>query len=191
MTSNRRGTKIQTFQALINTTIHDFSDCSLCNLCCIEGVLRLEENDIKNISKYLKIHPKSMVQRYTTYNRKTGEINITMPCSFLKKNQCIIYPVRPEVCRNYPIFVEHDTVYIYGVEACATATLLCEAYADFLERYFPNSYKQLQKNRDKEPPLKNNDMRNMEFSKEHFALFINWLNTSQLIKKKTNRLIKK
>ena len=179
MNSNRRNTSNQTLQELINTAIHDFSDCSICNLCCIDGVLHLDEEDIKKISKYLKINPKSLVEHYTTYNLKTGEIKIDMPCSFLKKNRCIIYPVRPEVCRNYPVFVQNnDIVYVYGIETCATATLFFGAYADFLETYYPDCYKKLQKNLDKEPPLKNDDERNMQFSKEHLELFIKWLNES-------------
>jgi len=180
MNSNRRSTSNQSLQELINTTIHDFSDCSLCTFCCIEGVLHLDEVDIKNISKYLNINPKTLVEQYTTYNRKTGEIKINMPCSFLKKNQCIIYPVRPELCRNYPVFVENnDTVYVYAIETCATATLFFEAYADFLATYYPGCYRQLQKNLDKEPPPKNNDMINMQFSREHLERFIKWLNKSK------------
>ena len=182
MNSNRRSIRTQGLQETINTTIHDFSDCSLCNLCCIEGVLHLEENDIKKISKYLNINPKSLVEHYTKYNLTTGEIKINMPCSFLKKNRCIIYPVRPEVCRNYPVFVENnDIVYVYAVETCATATLFFEVYADFLEMYYPDCYRQLQKNLDKEKPLKNNDMINMQFSKEHIELFMKWLNKSKII----------
>ena len=180
MNSNRHNTCNQVLQEMINTTIHDFSDCSICNLCCIDGVLHLDEEDIKKISKYLKINPKSLVEHYTTYNIKTGEIKIDMPCSFLKKNQCIIYPVRPEVCRNYPVFVQNnDIVYIYGIETCTTATHFFETYADFLERYYPDCHRQLQKSLDKEPPLKNNDERNMKFSKEHLELFVKWLNKSK------------
>jgi Fe-S-cluster containining protein len=188
MKSAGRNTRTPTLQKKINSTIHDFSDCSLCNLCCIEGFLQLDEADIKNISKYLNITPKSLVAQYTKYNLKTGEITINMPCSFLKKNQCIIYPVRPEVCRKYPVFVENnDIVYVFGVEACATATLFVEAYADFLATYYPDCYKILQKNINKEPPLKNSDMRNMQFSREHLELFIKWLNKS----KKDQKAIKK
>jgi len=177
MKTKKRSNSSQALQELINSTIFDFSECSLCNLCCIEGVLNLDEEDIKRISKYLKINPKSLVEHYTKYNLKTGEIKINMPCSFLKKNRCIIYPVRPEVCRNYPVFVQNnDIVYVYGIETCATATIFFEAYVDFLEKYYPEFYKQLQKNLDKEPPLKKNDMRNIQFSKEHIDLFIKWLN---------------
>ncbi|OGS39991.1 MAG: hypothetical protein A3K77_03450 [Euryarchaeota archaeon RBG_13_31_8] len=180
MNSKRRSTCTKALQELISTTIHDFSDCSLCNLCCIEGVLHLDEADIKKISKYLKINPKSLVEHYTNYNLKTGEIKINMPCSFLKKYQCIIYPVRPEVCRNYPVFVQNnDIVYVYGIETCATVTIFLDAYADFLAMYYPNYYKQLQKNLNKELPMKKNDMINMQFSKEHIEIFIKWLNKSK------------
>jgi len=177
MGSKRRNTCNQALQELINNTIFDFSDCSLCNLCCVEGVLNLDEADIKRISKYLKINPKSLVENYTNYDLKTGEVKINMPCSFLEKDRCIIYPVRPEVCRNYPVFVQNnDTVYVYGIEMCATATIFFEAYCDFLETYYPECYRQLQKNFDKEPPLEKNDMRNVQFSKVHVELFIKWLN---------------
>ncbi|MCX6664705.1 MAG: YkgJ family cysteine cluster protein [Euryarchaeota archaeon] len=192
MNSNRRNMRTKALQELINTTIQDFSDCSLCTFCCIEGVINLYEADILKISKYLKINPKSLVEHYTKYNLKTGEIKIDLPCSFLKKNQCIIYPVRPEVCRNYPLFVENnDTVHVYAIETCATATLFFEAYTDFLETYHPDCYRILQKNLDKEKPLKNNDMINMQFSKEHLELFIKWLNASKKERKATKNVLKK
>ena len=192
MSSKRRNSCNQDLQELINTTIHNFSNCSLCNLCCIDGVLHLNEADIKKISKHLKITPKSLVKQYTKYNLKTGEIKINMPCSFLKNNQCIIYPVRPEVCRNYPVFVQNnDIVYVYGIDTCATATLFFEAYTDFLAMYYPECYRQLEKTLDKEPPLKNNDMRNMQFSKEHLEIFIKWLNKSKKRVKGTKKLLRK
>jgi len=176
MDSKRLSTNNQALQEIINNTIRDFSDCSLCNLCCLDGYLTLDETDIKKISRHLNINPKSMVEHYTEYNLKTGEIKINMPCSFLKNNQCIIYPVRPKVCRNYPVFVEdNETVCIYGIETCAIATIFFEAYVDFLETYYPDCYRQLKKNLDKEPSLKNDDSRNLQCSKEHLELFIKWL----------------
>jgi Fe-S-cluster containining protein len=180
MNSNRLNKKNHALQNLINTTIYDFSDCSICNLCCIDGALYLYESDIKKISKYLKISPKSLVEKYTKYNLKTGEIKINMPCSFLKNNKCITYPARPEVCRNYPVFVQNnDIVYVYGIETCANATILLDAYTDFLAEYYPDCYKQLKKNLENELPMKKDDMINMQFSKEHLEIFIKWLNKSK------------
>lgn len=191
MNSNRLNSSNKALQELISTTIHDFSDCSLCKLCCIDGILYLDEPDIKRISKYLKISPKSLVKYYTKYNLKTGEIKINMPCSFLKNNKCIIYPVRPEVCCNYPVFVQNnDIVYVYGIETCAIATNFFQAYSDFLKKYYPDCYKQLQKNFEKKIPLKENDMINAQFSKDHIQLFIKWLNKSKEKKKKIKKVKK-
>ena len=177
MNSNRQKTSNQVLQEQINTTIRDFSDCSICNLCCIDGILYLDEADIKKISKYLKINPKTLIEQYTTYKPKTGQIKINMPCSFLKNNRCIIYQVRPKVCQNYPVFVQNnDIIYVYGLETCAKSTLFFEIYSDFLEKYYPNCYKQLQKNFERVKVPKNDDMINMQFSKEHIELFIKWLN---------------
>ena len=182
MNTNRLNMHNQVLQELINKTIYDFSDCSICNLCCIDGVLHLDEPDIKRISKFLKISPKFLVEHYTKYNLKTGEIKINMPCSFLKNNKCIIYPVRPEVCRDYPVFVQNnDIIYVYGIETCAIATYFVQAYSDFLKKYYPDCFKQLQKNFDRYTPPKNNNMINMQFSKEHIELFIKWLNKSKKI----------
>ena len=184
MNSNKLNKPNQILQNLINSTIYDFSDCSFCNLCCIEGVLYLDEEDIKRISNYLKINPKSLVEQYTNYNLKTGEIKINMPCSFLKNNQCIIYPVRPGVCRNYPVFVQNnDIVYLYGIEYCATATIFLDAYTDYLAKYYPDCYKQLKKNLNKKLSLKKDDLINMQFSKEHLELFIKWINKRKKTKK--------
>jgi len=180
MNKYRLKSKNEELQKLINRTIHDFSDCTICNICCLDGVLHLDETDLKKISKYLKISLKTLIEQYADYNLKTGKIRIIMPCSFLKNNKCIIYPVRPEVCRNYPVFVQNnDIVYVYGIETCAIATHFFQIYSDFLRKYFPVHYMQLQKNFDKNIPLKNNDMINAQFSKDHIELFIKWLNKSK------------
>lgn len=163
-------------QQKINKTVSDFSDCSICSLCCIDGTLFLDEKDILRISKYMKIEPKALVEKFTKYNRRTGEVKVDMPCSFLLKNKCIIYPVRPDVCRNYPIFAQKDgTAYVYGIESCARATHFFESFLDFLEKKYPDFYKELQNKIKKSKRLGKGDSINMQFSKEPLALFIKWL----------------
>ncbi|MFH1100792.1 MAG: YkgJ family cysteine cluster protein [Methanobacteriota archaeon] len=168
------------FQEIINTTIHDFSDCSLCCLCCVEGELHINETEIKRISKQLHITPKSFVKQYVVFNPDTDGLVIRMPCPFLKKNQCIIYSVRPRVCRNFPVFVQKKGIVdINCIEACATATLLFEAYVEYLASFYPDCYQQLEKTLEEEPPLKKDDVRNAHLSREHFELFIRWVNESK------------
>ena len=93
-------------------------ECSQCGRCCA-NILLLSNNEIQTIKKYLKKHPMINV-----YNRNTilmtEDVNI---CPFLQENNngekyCVIYPVRPSICRSYNCKEKYNKVMNYnGVKA--------------------------------------------------------------------------
>lgn len=93
-------------------------ECDQCGRCCA-NILLLSDYEIQTIKNYLKKHPMISV-----YNRNTilmkEDVNI---CPFLQEyntgdKYCVIYPVRPSICRSYNCKEEYSKVMNYkGVKA--------------------------------------------------------------------------
>ena len=180
MSSKR--TLLKEFQEEINRIIINFSDCSICGLCCKDEELTIKEPDVNKISRNLQLDKKSFLEQYTNYNPATKETIMNMPCPFLKENRCTIYPIRPEICRNYPIFiVEKEGLVIFSeIEMCAQATHFHEVFLDFLSEHFPDIYDYTMKNfydKSSENRIDNRKIRNAIYSIKHIVYFIEWLNT--------------
>ena len=172
---------LKEFQEKINRTIIAFSDCSTCGLCCKDEELTINKPDINRISRNLRLDKKSFFEQYTHYNPATKETIMNMPCPFLKENICTIYSIRPEICRNYPIFVleEEGLVIFSEIEMCAQATHFHEVFLDFLSEHFPDVYDYTMKNFyniSSENHIDTGKIRNAIYSKKHVGYFIEWLN---------------
>ena len=175
-------TLLKEFQEEINRTMIDFSDCSICGLCCKDEELIIKEPDINKISRNLQLDKKSFLEQYTHYNQATKETIMNMPCPFLKEDRCTIYPIRPEICCNYPIFVlEKEGLVIFSeIEMCAQATHFYEVFLDFLSEHFPEVYDYTKKkfyDKSSENRMDYGKIRNAMYSIKHVADFIKWLNT--------------
>lgn len=81
-----------------------------CSNCCKSGgVVHISENDIVEISKFLKISQDEFLKKYITREGKKmylvdQEIN---DCIFLKDDKCVIYPVRPLQCKTFPFWPQN------------------------------------------------------------------------------------
>jgi Fe-S-cluster containining protein len=88
--------------------------CLCCGKCCrIEGVVRLSDEDIKAISSYLNLSENDFIDAHTeiAYDRR-GLVLKDHPdgsCAMLDENgKCIIHPVKPAQCRNFPYDWRND-----------------------------------------------------------------------------------
>jgi uncharacterized protein len=81
--------------------------CQRCNACCKwPGGVRLEEDEIGSISRYLKLSEEEFISRYTRLrtNRKGLSI-IEKPnheCIMLENGGCLIHEVKPRQCAGFP-----------------------------------------------------------------------------------------
>jgi len=80
--------------------------CKQCGNCCKgDGVVRLTEDDIERLSKYLNISPQEFKEKYT-FNSFLGEVWLNdkpnKDCIFLENNLCSVHSVKPRQCENYP-----------------------------------------------------------------------------------------
>jgi len=170
---------LRDFQTQINEFIYDFSDCSICGLCCKGQVLTIHVNDANRISRKLGIERKSFYDQYTNYSQKTHETVMNMPCPFLEDNRCKIYTIRPGMCRNFPIsFMENGVVIIHNIEECAKATHFFELFLDFCSKKHPDQYENLIKERGNNSQNEDSIVRAV-LSLEHVILFFIWLNSDQ------------
>lgn len=75
--------------------------CQSCGKCCKELFIVLEKDEIKRISKFLKIDEKQFIKKFVK-TKINNEYYLRKPCPFLKGTLCSIYPVRPEACSIFP-----------------------------------------------------------------------------------------
>jgi Fe-S-cluster containining protein len=97
------------------------SNCRRCGKCCIPNPLNPKhpgvevlESEMKPIAKYLHISTKKLKNKTTkgkllSYPLQPTESEMTrrfpLPCPFFdsKLRECRVYPVRPIVCKIYPV----------------------------------------------------------------------------------------
>ena len=75
-----------------------------CVECCIETMMPLLDSDIKRIIKLGYKLDDFAVRTEDGWRLK----NISGRCFFLSKNDCRIYPQRPEGCRLYPLIYDEN-----------------------------------------------------------------------------------
>ena len=78
--------------------VKDFTDngkCSNCGNCC-SNMLPLSEKEINHIKKYIKLHN-------IKEQRHNAMVGIDMTCPFRDEanKKCLIYEVRPQICRQF------------------------------------------------------------------------------------------
>jgi hypothetical protein len=89
-------------------------ECLKCGRCCsgpAEGYIWVSRPEIKLIARHLNMPAGEVKQKFL---RRVGfrltiiENVLTRDCIFLRENQgrkeCMIYPVRPNQCRNWPFW---------------------------------------------------------------------------------------
>ena len=71
------------------------------------GYVRVADDEANRIAAFLGMSPHDFIQTYTVLARDRGSLNLTErddgACIFLNPNSlCMIHPVKPEQCRNFP-----------------------------------------------------------------------------------------
>ena len=81
--------------------------CQRCGECCRQsggekdkGIV-VGEEDITAIAGFKKIRPRKIHRHYI--KEQSGKMFLPKPCPFYKDKSCQVYPVRPLICRSYPL----------------------------------------------------------------------------------------
>lgn len=78
-------------------------NCLECAACCTHVGPRWTKQDIKRVSKSLKLKEAEFENIYLKIDEDNDFVFQSMPCAFLQTdNHCSIYADRPKACREYP-----------------------------------------------------------------------------------------
>jgi uncharacterized protein len=92
-------------------------ECQKCGSCCAgpdEGYIWVTGKEVELIAEFLGISAKDLRDKYLKrvgFRTTIKEQDVTKDCIFLRsidgQKQCVIYPVRPSQCRNWPFWQDN------------------------------------------------------------------------------------
>jgi Fe-S-cluster containining protein len=81
--------------------------CQRCTACCRwPGQVKVSESEIAEIASFLGHDVDDFIQRFTRLRQQRDGLALidkeNGECFFLEGNDCIINPVKPQQCRDFP-----------------------------------------------------------------------------------------
>ena len=112
-------------------------DCVSCCNCCRKVSPALNQEDIDRISKHLKISEEEFKSRYLEVDEGGDLLIKQKPCSFLCKEGCSIYDIRPDDCKRFPYTDKPEfwTRLINMVELCSVCPVVFEIFERLKDIY--------------------------------------------------------
>lgn len=125
-----------------------FGNCLDCGICCkIFNNIEIADDEIQNISRYLKITKSEFLKKYTTQNQKCNmpTTSLKTPCKFQKSSNCTIHKIKPFDCKTFPLLINltKEQAIITGIYLCPQATHFYQGFLDFCYVYIPSLYEDL------------------------------------------------
>ena len=71
-------------------------ECAKCGECCTD-ILPMDYNEVAKIRKYVQANHIKQQDHHV----RPGEVDCTCPFLNLDTKKCMIYPVRPKICREF------------------------------------------------------------------------------------------
>lgn len=92
---------------IVAQNLHDEAfekiDCLTCANCCKTTSPIFYQKDIERLSKYFRIKPSALIEKYLHIDEDKDFVLNGAPCPFLgNDNECMVYDSRPMACREYP-----------------------------------------------------------------------------------------
>ena len=114
-------------------------ECLKCGNCCRTISPYIIENDIRRISKYLRIKPSEFSEHYLKLDEDGTYGFKRTPCPFLgADNYCTIYEQRPRACADYPL-TDRPRVY-QALDVSLKNAAVCPAVYEIFERLKAMNY---------------------------------------------------
>ena len=108
--------------------------CHRCDVgeCCTDSIVEIRPNEVEPMAAYLRMTPELFLKKFTYLSQEKPFLRA--PCPFYKRGKkesrhpsCLIYPVRPLVCRIFPLT---GLFIVRNVERCPMARDIVMALAD-------------------------------------------------------------
>ncbi len=126
----------------IDKEVWEKTDCLKCGNCCTKMTPTFTEDDIKRISKHLKMSATAFKKKYLERDESEDWVNTTQPCQFLGEDlYCSIYEIRPVDCATFPHhhntpFDDYNHIYEQNMKFCPATFSLVKK----LEKYVTENY---------------------------------------------------
>lgn len=86
--------------------------CHKCGACCHSFAPQIPADDLAKITRYLN-KPQEEIKRQHAECYRKRFTDTPANCIFLnEKKQCMIYPLRPEPCRLFPLLTDFVAAYV-------------------------------------------------------------------------------
>lgn len=124
----------ETIQELIFGSINNIVDCSIngqCSKCgeCCSNFLPVSQNEVDKIQKYV-IENKIRPQKQMLVMKKT------LTCPYFDGKKCLIYEVRPLICKEFYCYKKVNTESARKLMAEKRTTVNMWAIAEEIDKYF-------------------------------------------------------
>lgn len=106
-------------------------DCKACANCCKELLPLLDEEDIEQLFKGLKLSVNQFKEQYLVKNEKPGLYTFDKePFPLLDNNVCSCEDYRPKNCRSYPHLHKEGFIFrtIHVVQNCSVCPIVFNTY---------------------------------------------------------------
>jgi Fe-S-cluster containining protein len=101
--------KIDNIVHRLNEKVAPMIDCSTCCNCCKEIQPLLNEKEIAEMARGVKMTAADFKKKYIVKATDAeGYTFNTAPCPFLVNNRCSMYNFRPDACRSFPHLHKKD-----------------------------------------------------------------------------------
>lgn len=103
---------IQQIKEDMENGVYDFTvngECSGCGNCC-SNYLPISSKEIKEIKRYIKKHKIKEQKRFLPI--ADPAMDLTCPFRSEKEQKCLIYSVRPQICRSFRCDYPRRKIYI-------------------------------------------------------------------------------
>jgi len=108
-------------------------NCLECANCCKNISPIITDKDIERISRFLKLRPAVLTEKYLHIDEDGDYVFNNTPCPFLNEdNYCKIYDVRPKACSEYPHTSQPG--FIKRFDLTIKNSLYCPAVYEIIER---------------------------------------------------------
>jgi Fe-S-cluster containining protein len=104
-------TKLDAFVESIAQPIIEAIDCTACGNCCRSLDVYLDEVDVERLAEGLEQPKEAIQETYVNQEKAQKDDEWGMfrarPCAFLDGKRCSVYTLRPQSCRDYPVFTPY------------------------------------------------------------------------------------